>query len=117
LAKAPKSLHLRYLYLIAGFDLKLPEVCKEEVPDAVSKYPKVGLIRVLVARCAAMTGDTSGSIAALEKAVELGFEDLAGLEKADDFGQVVRTPEFARLMTSAAEPSPAPTPASASKTP
>ena len=117
LTKAPKSLQLRYVYLLTGFDLKLPEVCKVQVPDAVAKHPKSGLIRVLVARCAAMGGDTQGSIAALEKAVELGFDGVAGLEKAEDFEQVVRTPDFARLVSSAAEPSPTPAPAPASKAP
>jgi arylsulfatase A-like enzyme len=115
LKHASKSLQLRYVHLIAGFDLKLPAVCSGEVAEAVTRHPKSGLIRVLVARCAAMAGDTKGSIAALEKAVELGFDDVAGLEKAEDFGPVARTPEFARLIRSTAEPSPSP--ATASKTP
>jgi arylsulfatase A-like enzyme len=99
LEKLPESVGLRYLYLVAGFDLELDSVCAEEVPQAVEQHPESGVIRVLRSRCEAISGDPERALATLREAVALGFDGLPRLAEAEEFSEVIELEGFQDLVS------------------
>jgi arylsulfatase A-like enzyme len=100
LEKLPDSVGLRYLHLVAGFDLGIEDVCPNQVPLAVDQHPESGLIRMLRSRCEAIDGQAEQAMATLKEAVELGFTGVEQLEEAEEFSEVVQLEEFRTLIDS-----------------
>jgi len=100
LEKLPDSEGVKYLYLVAGFDLEIATVCSEQVPQAIAQHPNSGLLRVLRSRCEAMDGLTERALASLKEAVELGFTQVDQLEEVEEFSEVIQLEEFRELVAS-----------------
>ena len=100
LEKLPDSQGLRYLHLVAGFDLGFESVCSDEVPDAVEQHPRSALLRVLRSRCEAMDGTPEKALATLKEAIQLGFSGVQRLEEAEEFAEVIQMEEFRALAAS-----------------
>jgi tetratricopeptide (TPR) repeat protein len=100
LEQLPDSEGLRYLHLVAGFDMKIATVCSEQVPQAIAQHSDSGLLLVLRSRCEAMEGLTEQALATLKEAVELGFTRIEQLEGAEEFSEVIQLEEFRELVAS-----------------
>ena len=106
LEKLPDSEGLRYLYLVAGFDLEIGSVCTEGVPQAVEMHSGSALVRVLRSRCEALGGMPEQALATLKEAVELGFSGIERLEDVEEFSEVVQMEEFLALKAAAGQDDP-----------
>jgi arylsulfatase A-like enzyme len=99
LERAGESATLRYLHIVAGFDLGLPGLCIEPVPSAVERYPDSALLRVLQARCEIRSGAVEQALDTITRAIELGFTAVEKLEEAEDFEELVNHPRYRELIS------------------
>jgi len=97
LAQVPDSEPLTYLRLTADFEAGKGTVCTGGVQEASARIPSSSRLLVLSARCHARDGDAAGALAALERAADRGFNEVALIETAPEFGAVVALPAFADL--------------------
>ncbi len=96
----PDSEALRYLSIVAAFDLELHDVCSERVPAAVEQHERSGRMRVLRARCQLTDGDPQAVVATLREAADLGFRDFEALEQSEVFETIVELPAYTQLVES-----------------
>jgi arylsulfatase A-like enzyme len=104
--KLPDSESLAYYRLVNAFDLRLPGLCEEGVPAAVTKFGRSGTIRVLLARCQARAGDSTAALATLGQAVDRGFRQIELLKEADEFRGLADKPAFRELAERASHAGP-----------
>jgi len=93
----PGNEWLTYLALVAGFDADLPAICPVEVDSAAQQFPKSPRVTLLVARCQVLDRDFEAALSSVRRAVDQGFSNLALLEEAEDFEELVLLPGFEEL--------------------